>query len=238
MFLHLSVRHSVQGGCMPHCMLGYTVGQVHPLVGTPPWAGTAPGMYTPSSYTPLARQVPPRQVHPQAGTPLCTVHAGIRSTSGQYTSHWNAILFHICLPVHGGGSLSREVSVQGCLCAEGLCPGRLCQGMSLPGGSLSSGVSVQWISVQRGLCQGDPPYGKEWVVCILLECILVNFLFSRTKFQKLKSSIGWQLVYCPKSILNAGYLKDNVVSTITLNPSCVFASLVVNINFFSVLPLY
>ena len=238
MFLHLSVRHSVHGGVPAPLHAG-----IHHWAGTPlgrynPWAGTAPGMYTPSSYTPLARQVPPRQVHPQAGTPLCTVHAGIRSTSGQYTSHWNAILFHICLSAHGGGSLSREVSVQGCLCAEGLCPGRLCQGMSLPGGSLSSGVSVQWISVQRDLCQGDSPYGKEWAVCILLECILVNFLFSRTKFQKLKSSIGWQLVYCPKSILNAGYLKDNVVSTITLNPSCVFASLVVNINFFSVLPLY
>ena len=80
------------------------------------------------------------------------------------------------------GSLSREisvwrVSVQG----VGLCPG---------GGSLSRG----WISVQgvdlcpgdeslsrgwvlcpgRGSLSGRPPYGKEWVVRILLECILVG----------------------------------------------------------------
>ena len=32
--------------------------------------------------------------------------------------------------------------------------------MSLPGGVCLRGV---------GLCQGDHPYGKEWVVCILLE---------------------------------------------------------------------
>ena len=25
-----------------------------------------------------------------------------------------------------------------------------------------------------GLCQGDLEYGKEWAVCILLECILVS----------------------------------------------------------------
>ena len=60
---------------------------------TPPWAGT-----------------PPRQVHPQAGTPPwagtplgrytlppCTVHAGLQSTSGWYTSHWNAFLFNLCV---------------------------------------------------------------------------------------------------------------------------------------------
>ena len=52
-----------------------------------------------------------------------------------------------------GGSLSRRVSVQ-----RGLCPD----------GSLSRG----------SLCQGDPQtenplYSNAWVVCILLECILV-----------------------------------------------------------------
>ena len=41
----------------------------------------------------------------------------------------------------------------------GLCPGGLCA----RGG----------VSVQGGLCQGDPPYGKEQAVRILLECILV-----------------------------------------------------------------
>ena len=54
---------------------------------------------------------------------------------------------------------------------------------SLSKGSLSMGVSVHGVSVQGGLCLGglcqrdppdrDPPYGKEWAVCILLECILV-----------------------------------------------------------------
>ena len=69
MFLHLSVSHSVDGGGA----WGYPPppGQVHPH--------------------------PPGQIHPRAGTPslapLYTVHAGIRSTSGQYASHWNAILF-------------------------------------------------------------------------------------------------------------------------------------------------
>ena len=37
-------------------------------------------------------------------------------------------------------------------------------------GGLCAGGGV---SVQGGLCQGDPPYGKEQAVRILLECILV-----------------------------------------------------------------
>ena len=53
-------------------------GQVHPSLGRynpqavqpPPRAGTPPGSYTPT-----------------------TVHAGKRSTSGRYASHWNAFLF-------------------------------------------------------------------------------------------------------------------------------------------------
>ena len=108
----------------------------------------------------------------------------------------------------GEGSLSRKVSVQG----RGLCPGggvsvqwgRICfQGK----GSLSrrglcpvGGVSVQGRgslyreggSVQRGLCPGglcpggrDPLYGNEQVVCIKLECILVN-----------KNAFQWD-AYCP-----------------------------------------
>ena len=36
------------------------------------------------------------------------------------------------------------------------------------------GVSV---SVPGGLCHGDPPYGNEWTVRILLECILVTKVF-------------------------------------------------------------
>ena len=37
------------------------------------------------------------------------------------------------------------------------------------------GVSVQGVSVQEGVCQGDPPYGKERAVRILLECFLVVY---------------------------------------------------------------
>ena len=52
-----------------------------PWVGTPPWAGTSPQAGT-----------PPRQVHP-----LPSVHAGIQSTRGRYTSYWNAFLFFVIL---------------------------------------------------------------------------------------------------------------------------------------------
>ena len=65
MFLHLSVSHSVHRGGVP--------GQVPP----PP------------------RQVSPRAgTPPGAGTPPPRLHAGIRSTSRRYTSHWNAFLLH------------------------------------------------------------------------------------------------------------------------------------------------
>ena len=80
---------------------------------------------------------------------------------------------------------------QGGLCLRVLCPG----GVSGQGGSLLQGVSVQrggglcaegrGVSVQRGggLCPGGslsgrPPYGNEWAVSILLECILVRKGFS------------------------------------------------------------
>ena len=54
------------------------------------------------------------------------------------------------------------VSVQGVSVQGGLCPGR----------SLSSWVFVQW-----GLCEGDPTYGEEWVIHILLEYFLVEHAF-------------------------------------------------------------
>ena len=94
MFLHPSVILSTGRGGVP--------GQVAPQAGTPPLAGTPPGRYTPQAgtlpghYTP--QQVhPPRKVHPRAGRPPRTVHAGIRSTSGRYTSHWNAFLLNLNL---------------------------------------------------------------------------------------------------------------------------------------------
>ena len=53
------------------------------------------------------------------------------------------------------GSLSGGLSVQGRLSVWGV---------SVRGGSLSG---------RGALCHGDPPYGKERAVRILLECILV-----------------------------------------------------------------
>ena len=52
---------------------------------TPPWADT-PWAETPWVNTPLDR-------HPHRQRPPCSVHSGIRSTSGRYASHWNAFLF-------------------------------------------------------------------------------------------------------------------------------------------------
>ena len=49
--------------------------------------------------TPLGRHHPPGQTHPSARHPPFAVHAGIRSTSGRYASHWNAILFNIVVEV-------------------------------------------------------------------------------------------------------------------------------------------
>ena len=53
MFLHLSVSHSVHGGYLGR----YPPGRYTPQASTPPWAGK-----------------PPRQVHPQAGTPQAGTH--------------------------------------------------------------------------------------------------------------------------------------------------------------------
>ena len=70
-----------------------------------PWADIPqqipPGRHPPGRHPlPLGRHHPGR--HPQADTPLgrrplgrhspCALHAGIRSTSGRYASHWNAFL--------------------------------------------------------------------------------------------------------------------------------------------------
>ena len=98
MFSQVSV--CPQGGVCPiACWDTHPLGQVYPPAGTPPGrftprqvhlqAGTPPGRYTPGRY-------PPGQVHPPVryNTP-CPVHAGIRSTSGRYASHWNAFLFLI-----------------------------------------------------------------------------------------------------------------------------------------------
>ena len=59
------------------------------------------------------------------------------------------------------GSLVRGISVKG-------------GGSLWPGESLASWVSGQGGLCPGGLCQGDPSYGKERAVRILLECILVH----------------------------------------------------------------
>ena len=83
MFLHLSVILFTGGGCLPH-----------PRVDTP-LADTLPAQFM-LGYTPPAQcmlgYTPPAQCM-LGYTPPCPVHAGIWSTSGRYTSHWNAFFF-------------------------------------------------------------------------------------------------------------------------------------------------
>ena len=78
MFLHLSVSHSVHGGCLPQCMLGYT-----PLVQTHPMLGYTPlGRHPPRQTPPMGRHTPgqthPRQTPPPTACwdthPPCQVH--------------------------------------------------------------------------------------------------------------------------------------------------------------------
>ena len=70
----------------------YTPQAGTPRAGTPPGRYAPPGRYTPRQVHPLLGRYPPAGT-PQAGTLPATVHAGIRSTSGRYASHWNAFLF-------------------------------------------------------------------------------------------------------------------------------------------------
>ena len=69
------------GGSLPQCMLRY-----------PPQEQTPPRPGTPQDQAPPGNRHPP----PRPGTP--SLHSAcweIRSTSGRYTSYWNAILFVI-----------------------------------------------------------------------------------------------------------------------------------------------
>ena len=87
------------------------------------------------------------------------------------------------------GSSSRGVCVQGVSVPGDLSPGDLspggsfqgglCLGDPCPGGSLSSGVSIQRGVLVQGISARETPlpYGKERVVRILLECIVLEFLF-------------------------------------------------------------
>ena len=91
------------------------------------------------------------------------------------------LCFHRCLSVHrgvsisvqgglhpvgGGESPSRGVSVQGCLCPEGV--------SARGGGPCPRGISG------RPPDRDPPPYSNELVVHILLKYILVLLLFTRS----------------------------------------------------------
>ena len=94
MFLHLSVILS-KGLCLPHTTTpGQTPPGRHPpgqTADTPwagaPWAGISHGQTPHLNRHPSGGQTPPRQAPPCPDTPLCAVHAGIRSTSGRYASY-------------------------------------------------------------------------------------------------------------------------------------------------------
>ena len=69
--------------------------------------------------------------------------------------------------------------------ANDVCEGNVFTGICLSTGvSLSRGISVQWgLCPGGGVClrQGDPQYGKEQTVRILLECILVGGSFESSE---------------------------------------------------------
>ena len=94
----------------------------------------------------------------------CRVDATFIITTRKRSLGQGNVFTHGCPSVHGGGSL---YDVTSCLVAWSHVPSR--------------GVSVSGpMFLRGGLCQGepldrDPPYGEEWAVRILLECILVMY---------------------------------------------------------------
>ena len=64
----------------------------HPHGQTPPWPDI-PLARLPWPDPPVDGQTSPLGRHPLGWQPPCAVHAGIRSTRGQYASHWNAFFF-------------------------------------------------------------------------------------------------------------------------------------------------
>ena len=86
MFLYLSVI-LFTGGCLPHCMLGYTPGR-HSQADTPHWADT------PWEDTPWQKALSWVDTSPPE-------YYRMPSISGRYTSYSNAYLFILCFqPMH------------------------------------------------------------------------------------------------------------------------------------------
>ena len=82
MFSQISVHG---GGCLPHCMLGYThppgpEADNHPDQTHPSGADTSPGRHPPR----------PDPSPPGVDTPPRSACWEIRATSGRYASYWNA----------------------------------------------------------------------------------------------------------------------------------------------------
>ena len=96
------VCHSVHGGCLPQCMLGYPPRSRHPLgADIPQLADTPPEqIYPPEQTHPPVADTPPRvdttgTRHLPEQTPP-GADSGIRSMSGRYASYWNCILVLLC----------------------------------------------------------------------------------------------------------------------------------------------
>ena len=93
------------GGCLPHCILGYTPRQIPPLQ-TPwadtPWADTPLGRHPPGQ-TPLSQQTPPGRHplgrHPWADTPLSS--ACLDTHSSLSSACWDTHLPVQCLLGYG-----------------------------------------------------------------------------------------------------------------------------------------
>ena len=114
-------------------------------------------------------------------------------------------VLHLCVLLYtdgslpGEGSLSREVSVQG---------------VSVQGRSLSRGVSVQGVLVWGYLSMGVSIretllYGKEWAVCIPLECILVSN--QRSISSHIYKSLATQAIYSLNFNVNALFYNKSVL---------------------------
>ena len=91
-------KRSLRRLCFHRCLSPW--GGVWPITcWDTPWADTPMDRH-PSGHTspwpdppPVDGQTSPLGKHPPGRQPPCAVHAGIRSTRGQYASHWNAFLF-------------------------------------------------------------------------------------------------------------------------------------------------